>query len=118
MLWLLNDVLLPQLAAAGIRFLRRGTWNDEQRAWVHNYFTREVLPVLTPIGLDPAQVVEIRDLVGGLRGSRTVLFSSHILSELADFCTSIEPWPRGTSLFVTVQVAVPPSMSTMFAQPW
>ncbi|HTL49752.1 MAG TPA: polyphosphate kinase 1 [Steroidobacteraceae bacterium] len=51
---LLNDVLLPQLAASGIHFLRRGTWNDAQRAWVHDYFTREVLPVLTPIGLDPA----------------------------------------------------------------
>ena len=51
---LLNDVLLPQLAASGIRFLRRGTWNDAQRAWVHGYFTREVLPVLTPIGLDPS----------------------------------------------------------------
>jgi polyphosphate kinase len=51
---LLNDVLLPQLAASGIRFLRRGTWNDAQRAWVHDYFTREVLPVLTPIGLDPS----------------------------------------------------------------
>jgi polyphosphate kinase len=51
---LLNDVLLPELAKAGIRFLRRGTWNDAQRAWVHDYFKREVLPVLTPIGLDPA----------------------------------------------------------------
>ncbi len=51
---LLNDVLLPELAKNGIRFLRRGTWNDAQRAWVHDYFKREVLPVLTPIGLDPA----------------------------------------------------------------
>ena len=51
---LLNDVLLPALAGAGIHFLRRGTWNDAQRAWVAEYFTREVLPVLTLIGLDPA----------------------------------------------------------------
>jgi len=34
------------------------------------------------IGLDPEQVVEIRSLVRGLRGDRTVLFSSHILSEV------------------------------------
>jgi ABC-2 type transport system ATP-binding protein len=34
------------------------------------------------IGLDPGQVVEIRELVRGLRGTRTVLFSSHILSEV------------------------------------
>src|SRR5262245_32870811 len=51
---LLNDVLLPALAAAGVRFHRRDSWTDAQRAWVHDYFAREVLPVLTPIGLDPA----------------------------------------------------------------
>jgi len=51
---LLNDVLLPQLAETGIRFLRRDTWTEGQKAWVHGYFAREVLPVLTPIGLDPA----------------------------------------------------------------
>jgi len=81
----LNDVLLPQLAASGIRFVRRGTWNDAQRAWVHDYFTREVLPVLTPIGLDPAHpfprvfnkslnlIVELegRDAFG--RGSRVAI---------------------------------------------
>ncbi len=82
---LLNDVLLPELAKAGIRFLRRGTWNDAQRAWVHDYFKREVLPVLTPIGLDPAHpfprlfnkslnlIVELegRDAFG--RGSRVAI---------------------------------------------
>jgi ABC-2 type transport system ATP-binding protein len=41
------------------------------------------------IGLDPAQVVEMRDLVGGLRGSRTVLFSSHILSEVEALCERV-----------------------------
>jgi polyphosphate kinase len=51
---LLNEVLLPALAATGIRFLRRDTWTEGQKEWVHGYFTREVLPVLTPIGLDPA----------------------------------------------------------------
>jgi ABC-2 type transport system ATP-binding protein len=35
------------------------------------------------IGLDPGQVVEMRDLVTRLRGSRTVFFSSHVLSEVA-----------------------------------
>jgi len=51
---LLNEVLLPKLAEANIRFLRRDTWSPGQKAWVHDYFTREVLPVLTPIGLDPS----------------------------------------------------------------
>jgi ABC-2 type transport system ATP-binding protein len=41
------------------------------------------------IGLDPAQVVEIRDLIRGLRGTRTVLFSSHILSEVEAVCERV-----------------------------
>jgi ABC-2 type transport system ATP-binding protein len=41
------------------------------------------------IGLDPGQVVEIRDLVRGLRGERTVFFSSHILSEVEAVCERV-----------------------------
>jgi polyphosphate kinase len=49
-----NDELLPQLAAEGIHFIRRTAWNEAQRAWIRDYFAREVMPVLTPIGLDPS----------------------------------------------------------------
>ncbi|MBK9975324.1 MAG: polyphosphate kinase 1 [Planctomycetes bacterium] len=49
-----NDVLLPPLAANGIRILRRGEMNAAQLAWARSYFLREVFPLLTPIGLDPA----------------------------------------------------------------
>src|SRR5512134_3243278 len=51
---LLNDVLLPALANAGIVFPRREQWNGAQKQWIRDYFFRELLPVLTPIGLDPA----------------------------------------------------------------
>ena len=51
---LLNDDIFPTLAAEGIRFLRRAQWNTKQQAWVKDYFFREMMPVLTPIGLDPA----------------------------------------------------------------
>ena len=51
---LLNDELFPQLAAEGIRFLRRSKWSDTQKAWVKAYFFRELMPLLTPLGLDPA----------------------------------------------------------------
>jgi polyphosphate kinase len=50
----LNDYLLPALDGEDIRFLRRTKWNDAQRAWVQEFFFSEVMPVLTPIGLDPA----------------------------------------------------------------
>ncbi|GEC94161.1 polyphosphate kinase [Zoogloea ramigera] len=51
---LLNDTILPALAAEGIVFLRRSAWTDAQHLWARDYFMREVMPVLTPIGLDPA----------------------------------------------------------------
>ena len=51
---LLNQAILPSLADEGIRLLRHQDRNAEQRAWVADYFHREVKPLLTPIGLDPA----------------------------------------------------------------
>jgi polyphosphate kinase len=49
-----NQYLLPALDMEGVRFLKRTGWNDEQRAWVREFFFNEVMPVLTPIGLDPS----------------------------------------------------------------
>jgi polyphosphate kinase len=51
---LLNEAILPALSSAGIRLLRRSALDAGQRAWVSGYFQREVRPLLTPIGLDPA----------------------------------------------------------------
>ncbi|SFC40605.1 polyphosphate kinase 1 [Collimonas sp. OK412] len=51
---LFNDVLLPALNAEGIAFYQESEWNEEQTAWAHEFFKTELLPVLTPIGLDPA----------------------------------------------------------------
>ncbi len=49
---LLNKTILPSFANEGIRFLRRDEWNEHEQAWLRDYFFREVMPVLTPIGLD------------------------------------------------------------------
>ena len=51
---LLNQEILPGLAGEGINFLRRASWNDAQREWIKAFFFRELMPVLTPIGLDPS----------------------------------------------------------------
>ena len=51
---LLNDAILPTLRREGIVFYRRAEWTPEQQGWIHGYYSREVMPVLTPIGLDPA----------------------------------------------------------------
>jgi polyphosphate kinase len=51
---LLNDTILPALEKEGIAFIRRSLWTEAQKAWITDYFFTEVMPVLTPIGLDPA----------------------------------------------------------------
>ncbi len=50
----LNDTLIPALAVENIRFIRRGEWNAHQQQWVRDYFEDSLLPVLSPMGLDPA----------------------------------------------------------------
>ncbi|WP_274522393.1 polyphosphate kinase 1 [Ectothiorhodospira mobilis] len=49
-----NEILVPALARQDIRFVRRTQWNREQAAWVKDFCSRELLPVLSPLGLDPA----------------------------------------------------------------
>jgi polyphosphate kinase len=51
---LLNQTVLPALEREGIFFPRREQWDAGQKQWIRDYFFRELLPVLTPIGLDPA----------------------------------------------------------------
>ena len=41
------------------------------------------------VGLDPAQIVEIRGVIKSLAESHTVIFSSHILSEVSEICSRI-----------------------------
>jgi ABC-2 type transport system ATP-binding protein len=41
------------------------------------------------IGLDPAQVVEIRQLIQSLGRERTILLSSHILPEVSQVCQKV-----------------------------
>jgi len=52
---LLNDELFPQLADAGVRFVHSDDWSDEQHEWLEEYFTEQVVPVLTPLTFDPAR---------------------------------------------------------------
>ena len=50
----LNEQVLPALGDAGVRLIRRTEFTKAERAWAAQYFTDEVRPLLTPIGLDPA----------------------------------------------------------------
>jgi polyphosphate kinase len=49
-----NEVLRPELARNGVRVLAPGTWDARQRRWLRGYFRKEIMPVLSPLGLDPA----------------------------------------------------------------
>jgi polyphosphate kinase len=51
----LNELLLPALAAEGVPLLGRHEWTAEQTEWLEQYFEREIEPVLSPLGLDPAR---------------------------------------------------------------
>ncbi|GIK87402.1 MAG: polyphosphate kinase [Betaproteobacteria bacterium] len=51
----LNASVLPALRERGIRLKRNEDRTPAERAFVDAYFEREVRPLLTPIGLDPAQ---------------------------------------------------------------
>ncbi|MFT5320841.1 MAG: polyphosphate kinase [Pseudohongiellaceae bacterium] len=50
----LNEDIFPGLKKAGINFRDCHNLNHKQAAWIKNYFNRELLPILSPVGLDPA----------------------------------------------------------------
>ncbi|MGH8631558.1 MAG: polyphosphate kinase 1, partial [Burkholderiales bacterium] len=50
----LNEIVQPALEKERIRVLRRSEWRPAPTRWVKRYFNNNVLPVLSPIGLDPA----------------------------------------------------------------
>jgi polyphosphate kinase len=51
---LYNKTLMPALARKDIVIVNHAQRTAEQRAWVADYFRREVKPLLAPIGLDPS----------------------------------------------------------------
>ncbi|HYJ79832.1 MAG TPA: polyphosphate kinase 1 [Longimicrobiaceae bacterium] len=50
---LLLDELLPELAAQGIRVVQPGGLRRAERAWLREYYDREVHPLLTPLAAGP-----------------------------------------------------------------
>ena len=50
----LNEVLIPELASENVHFLKRTEWDEELAGWIRRHFTSQILPVLSPLGLDLA----------------------------------------------------------------
>ncbi len=77
------------------------------QAIVHN---PQVLILDEPtVGLDPRQIIEIRDLIKGLAGSHTIILSTHILQEVTQTCDRIIIISRG-------KIVAQESIETLTAQ--
>ena len=50
----LNQTLLPAVDQQGIRILPACAWTAKQHAWLKRFFKRELAPIMSPVGLDPA----------------------------------------------------------------
>lgn len=50
----LNECLIPDLAQAQIHLIKRDNWTAAQEDWLRHYFDNDLLPILSPLGLDPA----------------------------------------------------------------
>ena len=111
---ILNDVLFPLLAAEGIRFVKRDQWNAGQERWLAEFFHRELQPILTPIGLDPAHpfprilnknltfivTLEGKDAFGRNSG-RAVVQAPRSLPRVVRLPESVEPAQPDTFVFLS-----------------
>jgi len=52
---LLLDDLLPRLREQGIHLLSYADLSEQQRAWVADFFNRQIFPVLTPLAFDSSR---------------------------------------------------------------
>ena len=63
------------------------------QALVHN---PDVLILDEPTeGLDPTQIVQIRDMIRSFKGEHTIIYSSHILSEVENICDQLVVIDKG-----------------------
>jgi polyphosphate kinase len=52
---MLNKVIIPEFANEHIHFPQSGDWTPEQREWLREHFRTDIVPVLTPLTLDPSR---------------------------------------------------------------
>lgn len=55
------------------------------------------------VGLDPKQIIEIRNLIKSLKNEHTVLLSSHILSEINQICEKVIIIDKGKIIAIDTQ---------------
>lgn len=52
---MLNREIIPAFAKERIYFPQSADWTPEQRSWLKGFFRSEIVPVLTPLTLDPSR---------------------------------------------------------------
>jgi ABC-2 type transport system ATP-binding protein len=110
---IVERVRLGDVASAPIRTLSRGY---RQRVAIAQGLVHgpEILVLDEPTnGLDPRQIIETRSLIRELAGERTIIMSSHILSEVEKVADRVAILLRGRLLAVR-SMADTPNLEELF----
>lgn len=87
-----RSLLKTQLLSVRKRVIRNLSKGFKQRVGIAQALVSnpDVLVLDEPtVGLDPKQVAEIRELIQELKGSHTIILSTHILSEVQATCNKV-----------------------------
>jgi polyphosphate kinase len=112
---LINEQLQPSLRAEGVYLHHASEWDDAQRAWAHELFINDMMPLLTPIALDPAHPFPrvlnkslnfIVPLAGedafGRRGSIAVVQAPRALPRVVKMPPEVSGLPHGFILLTSL----------------
>ena len=112
---LLNDLLIPALAAEGVVFHMTHSWTAAHREWAESVFLAEIEPLLTPIALDPAHpfprilnkslnfIVELEgEDAFGRRAGLAVVQAPRALPRVLRVPTAVSGAPHGVMLLTSV----------------
>lgn len=89
---LANAIEVSGLATVKGRLVKNISRGFKQRVGIAQALIHEpeVLILDEPtIGLDPAQIIEIRQLIKSLKGEHTIILSTHILAEVTQTCDGV-----------------------------